>query len=299
MSAPQAWPTPDPARILAMISQAVVVLDPAGRIVSWNPGAEQLIGWSAAEAIGQEGQILVLPVGLDQDIDQILGELLSGRACSGALTLAHKDGSTVRAGFTSSPVRDADGAFTASVVVAVDLNAAVAPLLENCREAVLMVGADGLIHFASPSVTLHFGWQAEELIATAAVLLIHPDDQPGAVAMGRHCIDADAPHQQELRVRGRGGRWRWVNVSVTNLLEDPGVRALVLHLHDITERRAAAERLRHLREHDALTGLPNRTAILDRLQEGCPDRAEAGALLLVKVDPDELMQDRLGHVGED
>ena len=299
MSAPQAWPTPDPARILAMISQAVVVLDPAGRIVSWNPGAEQLIGWSAAEAIGQEGHLLVLPVGLEQDIDQIIGELFAGRACSGALTLAHKDGSTLRVAFTSTPVRDADGAFTASVVVASNLSATVTPLLENCREAVLMVGADGLIHFASPSVTLHFGWQAEELIATAAVLLIHPDDQPGAVAMGRHCIDADAPHQQELRVRGRGGRWRWVNVSVTNLLEDPGVRALVLHLHDITERRAAAERLRHLREHDALTGLPNRTAILDRLQEGCPDRAEAGALLLVKVDPDELMQDRLGHVGED
>ena len=299
MAEPQDRPVPDPAQILATISQAVVVLDPAGFIVSWNPGAEQLFGWSAADAIGRHGRNLVLPAELDQNSDQIVAEMFSGRVCSGALTTVHKDSSTLRVGFTGSPVLDGSGALTASVFVMVGQHATVAPLLENCREAVLVVGGDGLIQFASPSVTLHFDWQPDELVRTSLLLLVHPEDQARARAMGRHCVEAGAPHQQELRVHGRNGQWRWANVSVTNLLDDPGVRALVVHLHDVTDRRAAAERLRHLNEHDAVTGLPNRAAILARIQDGSPDRASAGALLLVKLDQDELRKVGLGHAGDD
>ena len=293
------WPAPDPAQILATISQAVLVTDAAGIISTWNPGAEALFGWSALEAIGQSGRGLLMSVVLDQDVDQITAELLGGRACSGALTTLHRDGSALRVGFTASPLLDPAGRLTGAVFVATGLHATVAPLLENCREAVLIVGADGMIHFASPSVLLHFGWQSEALVATAALLLVHPQDRDRAAAMGRHCIEATAPRQQELRVQGRDGRWRWANVSVTNLLLDPGVRALVVHLHDITERRAAAERLRYLREHDALTGLLNRDSLVDRLQDGRPDRGQAGALLLVQVDSAALLTDRVGHTGAD
>ena len=299
MVVPDVRPTLDPARLLAAIGQAVFVLDTNWVITSWNPAAERLYGWSAAEAIGRDSLTLLLPAGLDQNVEQVLVDLLSGGSFTGFFSLQRKDGSLVRVIVTDTPVLAADGAVQAIVVVSDGVQPTVAPLLANCREAVLVVGGDGRIHFASPSASSLFGWVPEEIVTTAALSLVHPDDHEAAAAMAAHCLTKNAPHQEELRVRGPLADWRWANVSVTNLLSDPSVRALVVHLHDITDRRAALAEIEHLREHDPLTGLPHREQVLERIRQDNPDRGSAGALLAVQLDHDASAAQDLGHAGQD
>ena len=156
-----------------------------------------------------------------------------------------------------------------------------------------------MIHFASSPVISLFGWVSDDIVATPALSLVHPEDHARAAAMAEHCLTKNAPHQEELRVRGPLSEWRWANVSVTNLLSDPSVRALVVHLHDITERRAALAEIEHLREHDPLTGLPHREQMFDRIRQDSLGRGPAGALLVVQLDHEAGAAQELGHAGQD
>jgi diguanylate cyclase (GGDEF)-like protein len=69
-------------------------------------------------------------------------------------------------------------------------------------------------------------------------------------------------------------------------------------VRDITERKEAEERIRHLAHHDELTGLPNRSLIRDRLDQAVLNAQRNGkhlALAFVDLDGFKLVNDGLGH----
>ena len=101
----------------------------------------------------------------------------------------------------------------------------------------------------------------------------------------------------DVPIRRVDGTSRWVEIRLTNLLDNPAVGGHVCNMRDIGERRVAHQQLLHDAQHDAVTHLPNRRLFLERLDDvlraASPD--DVVAVLFVDVDHFKEINDRLGH----
>jgi diguanylate cyclase (GGDEF)-like protein/PAS domain S-box-containing protein len=130
--------------------------------------------------------------------------------------------------------------------------------------------------------------------------LVHPDD----LLRLRAAIDAHlgghTPHlESEHRMRHTDGSWRWVltrGLAIRGL--DSQATRMAGSLSDITDRRRAERQLEHDALHDALTGLPNRALLMDRVEQVTQRTAREPsvcAVLFVDVDRFKLVNDSLSH----
>ncbi|WP_329303344.1 SpoIIE family protein phosphatase [Streptomyces sp. NBC_00659] len=91
---------PEPARsrptgLLDVLNVGALVLDADGRIVFWTPQAEELIGYTAEEALGKYAARLIIHPEHMQSVTELFTDVLeTGRSWAGAFPIRHKDGST-------------------------------------------------------------------------------------------------------------------------------------------------------------------------------------------------------------
>lgn len=146
------------------------------------------------------------------------------------------------------------------------------------------------------------GFSAEELVGRRVSDIIHPADRVLLASVRRELIDSDTPRTSyEPRLVRRDGTTVWTQANLT-LVRDLAGRPLyvVSHLQDHTEQKRVEAQLAHLELHDHITGLPNRTLLLDRLssvrrRRGTP----AVALFSLALDRFRLVNEMLGQQGGD
>lgn len=89
---------------------------------------------------------------------------------------------------------------------------------------------------------------------------------------------------------------------MTNLMEDPGVQGIFINYRDISERKSLEEQLRHSALHDPLTGLANRSLLIDRLEHAMAASARRNehlAVLFIDLDNFKAVNDLFGHAAGD
>jgi diguanylate cyclase (GGDEF)-like protein/PAS domain S-box-containing protein len=151
------------------------------------------------------------------------------------------------------------------------------------------------------------GQSEAELAGVETRSLTHPDDWPIVEDVARGALMGEyATAKYEARYLRGDGTYYWVLVHLTLVREPDGTPLhFFAQFEDIADRKraeaerdAAEDQLRHQALHDALTGLPNRRALLARLEleRERPDAGERriGALV-VDVDRFKLTNDSLGH----
>ncbi|HEX6265923.1 MAG TPA: PAS domain S-box protein [Burkholderiales bacterium] len=119
-------------------------------------------------------------------------------------------------------------------------------MIEHSSDAAILSHPQKGILYASPSIERMFGYTPEELLGQQAYEHLHPDHREDALRRREELLRTPGKVvQSETLVRHKDGSWRWTENTMSNLLHEPSVRALVLNLRDITERKHAdAERAR-------------------------------------------------------
>ncbi len=149
------------------------------------------------------------------------------------------------------------------------------------------------------------GYTSAELIGQRFSDITHPEDATNDSARRQQLLDGEiAAFQTEKRYFNSVGETMSALLSVS-LVRDQNDAPLhfIVQMQDISERKHLEEHLRHLADHDPLTGLRNRRLFEHdlKLQLGrCQRYAEQAALLAIDLDGFKLVNDRHGHkVGDD
>jgi len=155
-------------------------------------------------------------------------------------------------------------------------------MVENAREAVTIVDAQGMVTYHNPSMGHVIGRPPEWFAGRSPLELMPPEDAQRALRILAELQQTPGARLPgEFHLRHSDGSWRIVEGFATNLLHDPSVRGIILNYRDVTDERARQKRRRS--EVDALLNAEaeQRARIAEELHD---DTIQVMVASLVEID---------------
>jgi diguanylate cyclase (GGDEF)-like protein/PAS domain S-box-containing protein len=148
------------------------------------------------------------------------------------------------------------------------------------------------------------GYTEEELLARSFQDVTHPEDLDADLAYVRQLLNGEVDFfRMEKRYIHKNGQIIWVLLSASMVRREDGAPLYyVAQIQDITQQKRSDEELRHQALHDALTDLPNRTLMQDRLEQAliaARRSSDTVALLVMDLNRFKEVNDSLGHAAGD
>jgi PAS domain S-box-containing protein len=179
----------------------------------------------------------------------------------GRMKFKCKDGSALDAEISTSLYKDENGEVR-SYVCARDITAKLKAeealrhseqrfraLIENSKDGIAITDSEWKLIYLSPAIYDILGYTSEELTASLAFELLHPDDMTANADLLMSIASGETLYASRLlRVRHKNDSWRWIEATASNQLADPAVNAVVTNFRDVTERKKAEEALEQLNE---------------------------------------------------
>jgi PAS domain S-box-containing protein len=264
---------------------AIFMLDPEGRIVRWNTGAERIKGYTAGQIVGQNFSCFFPPddiaTGRPQELLRIAAD--TGRHEEQRLRV-RRDGSQFLATVTLTALRDPDGSLRGYSEISRDLSesqqseARYRGLLEAAPDAMVVVNTAGEIVLLNALAEKQFGYRRDELVGQPVKNIIPEGFAERLIADGLRTA-AEAIAQQigtgiELTGRRRNGTEFPIEIMLSPL-ESAGEILVTAAIRDITVRKNAELHLAHMesRYRGLLEAAPDAMVVVDQL----------GAIVLLNV----------------
>lgn len=308
---------------------AIFMLGPDGTVASWNAGAQRINGYAEAEVLNRHIALFYPPEDVadgkpDMDLRMAAAE---GRFEDEGWRL-RRDASRYWSNVVVTALYGDDGELIGYSMLSRDLserremeqqlaqaNRLQQAILDFAPFAIISTNAEGLIRSANPAAERMLGQPVEELLdKTRFASLFEPADvaaraaelslEAGARVAPGFEVFAHKPRQgltdeREWNLICGDGSSLPAHVSVTALRDGNGALNGFLGIaYDITERKRRDDYTRHIAHHDAVTGLPNRVLLQDRLQMAMKrsrrDSSQVG-VLMIDLDHFKRINDSLGH----
>ncbi len=172
-------------------------------------------------------------------------------------------------------------------------------IAENMGDYIAVLDPQGRRLYNSPSYLKFFG-EDRDLRGTDSFVEIHPDDKERVSQVFRDTVQTGIGRHLIYRFVTADGHIREMESRGNVITDSEGrVARVVVVAQDITERRQLEEDVRQLAFHDALTQLPNRRLLNDRVSRAMAASARSGcygALMFLDLDNFKLLNDTHGHV---
>ncbi|WP_126443759.1 sensor domain-containing protein [Sulfuricystis multivorans] len=298
--------------VLDQVHESIITMDLSGHITGWNKMAEKMFGYTAEEAIGKHILFLYADPDAEEDVEFREAAFLGENGHEMEVRRRRKSGEVFWASLQLSLAHDENGQPVGIVGYLSDITARIetektlrlhARIFEFSQESILITGPDRRILSANPAFTKMTGYTEEEVIGRLPTLLRSARHPLHFYEELWRCVDETGSWHGEIWTRRKNGEDfpSWASISLVRN-RDGRICNYFSIFADITERKAAEERIHHLAYYDSLTGLPNR-ALLHRLLEQSLAAARryrrSGALLFIDLNRFKPINDSLGHAAGD
>lgn len=306
----------------AATEQAIIAMDADGVIRVFNAGAERMLGYAAADVIGSvtppalhdPAEVRARSVELGRphsaagsvrtDLLTVVGSAAEGRPETRQWTYLTKSGGRLQVLTTTTARRGSDGRISGYIKVGTDITARVdaqralraseslfEDVFDNAPTGIMLLdthdAAGSRALRVNPAMSRITGYPAEQLVSMSLNALAGTGADELTTAVG----------EAESRWQRSDGRSIWVRINVSPVA-DRGALVMAM-VEDVTARREAEDRLQHLALHDALTGLPHRSLLSDRLEHALAaavrDRT-CVAVIYLDMDGFKGVNDEAGHL---
>lgn len=299
-------------RLVETSNDLIWEIDADRRWTYLSPRAARQIFGREAEALVGRAFTETQPAEEHTRTAEMLDRVLAGEMVSRFHTL-HFDslGAPISLSFNATPVRDAAGRVRGASGTATDIGerlAREAQLAAALAEQELIFEAasegivfekDGLVRKCNRMFATMLGYAPADLIGQlTSTWFADPSEYERTAMAAARRIRTGQVYERELRVRRKDGETLWCGVRGQGVRPGSLDDGTIWVYSDISERKASEERIRHLAHHDALTGLPNRRLLEDRLARalGQARRAHSyAAVMLIDLDGFKAVNDGHGH----
>jgi len=173
-------------------------------------------------------------------------------------------------------------------------------ITENMVDLVALTDLNGYLQYVSPSHESIIGWKVRHILGRCAFDAMHPDDVQQAKQAYANIIKTKKPGSFTYRCQKSDGEYRWLETLGKPLLDANGqVVSLVTASRDIHERRQSEEQIRYMAEHDALTGLFNRSYFENQMRLLDEMLVFPVSMIICDLDGLKFVNDTLGHQAGD
>lgn len=294
---------------LNVMLHPVVITDAAGRVTFLNDAARQLMQVTDADAMNRPIADL-MPTEDEHPVDRAI-RLLEGSGRMAEIQSASRIGEPYTIEYSAAPIfEDRQLAGVAFVFSDISVRKEAEAkqklsyiIFENIAEGIMITDEVQRILYTNPSFTAITGYEEREAAGQTPRLLRSGWHKSDFYQQMWNVIRQEGSWQGEIWNKRKDGDMYLESITITTVRNESGkIVNYIGVLKDITVQKQLEAKLQHQAFHDALTGLPNRILLQERMAQAfryAEEHRRCAAVMFVNVDRFKRINDSFGHASGD